>query len=81
MLRKVPPSPEKARKGIEKAKVLLKQAKKDLGIENYDSCVMTGYAAMFNAARAILLRDGVRERSHYCAARYLERYVQKGGLE
>jgi uncharacterized protein (UPF0332 family) len=32
---------------------------------------------MFHAASAILFRDGVREKSHYCIARYLEKYVEE----
>jgi uncharacterized protein (UPF0332 family) len=37
---------------------------------------------MFHSARAILFRDGVRERSHYCIARYLEeKYVKTKCLE
>ena len=37
--------------------------------------------AMFHAAWAILFRDGIREKSHYCIARYLEKYVDDGLLE
>ena len=37
---------------------------------------------MFHAARAILFRDGWREKSHYCISRYLEeKYVKAGRLE
>ena len=37
---------------------------------------------MFHSARAILFRDGYREKSHYCVARYLEeKYVKPGKLE
>ncbi len=36
---------------------------------------------MFHAARALLYRDGYREKSHYCIARYLEeKHVQTGRL-
>ena len=37
--------------------------------------------AMFHAARAVLFRDGLREKSHDCIARYLEKYVDDGSLE
>ena len=48
----------------------------------YQSSVLSSYLAMFHSARAILFRDGYREKSHYCVARYLEEnYVKKGMLE
>ncbi|MCK4399467.1 HEPN domain-containing protein [Candidatus Bathyarchaeota archaeon] len=47
-----------------------------------NSSMMCSYLAMFHAARSILYRDGYREKSHYCVARYLEsRYVDRGCLE
>ena len=43
---------------------------------------MSCYLAMFHSARAILFRDGFREKSHACIARYLEEiYVKKGLLD
>lgn len=39
------------------------------------------YLSMFHSARAILFRDGVREKSHYCVGIYLEKYVVQGVLE
>jgi uncharacterized protein (UPF0332 family) len=37
---------------------------------------------MFHTARAILIRDGFREKRHYCVARYLEeKYVKTKKLE
>jgi uncharacterized protein (UPF0332 family) len=35
--------------------------------------------AMFHGARALLFRDGWREKSHYCIARYLEEFYVKSG--
>jgi uncharacterized protein (UPF0332 family) len=29
----------------------------------------------------VLFRDGVREKSHYCIARYMEKYVENDSLE
>jgi uncharacterized protein (UPF0332 family) len=34
-----------------------------------------------HAARAILYRDGIREKSHYCIGVYLESYREKGLLK
>jgi uncharacterized protein (UPF0332 family) len=39
------------------------------------------YLALFHAARAVLSRDGVREKSHFCVEKYLETYVSRGKLE
>jgi len=39
------------------------------------------YFAMFHAARAVLYRDGIREKSHFCVEKYLETYVSSGTLE
>jgi uncharacterized protein (UPF0332 family) len=39
------------------------------------------YMSYFHAARALLFRDGVREKSHGCIGLYLESYREKGLLE
>jgi len=76
------PSKEKAKKSIEKSKNLLEQAKKSFNVNAFDSCLITGYQAIFLSARAVLLKDGYREKSHACVARYLEeKYVKTGKLE
>lgn len=78
LLRKIAPSITQAREQLEKAKILYEEAKESLEIENYNSAVMAGYAALFDAGRAILFKDGYREKSHACVARYLEaKYADK----
>lgn len=72
LIKKSPPSPEQARASIEKAKIMLMEAKADMADERFNSTVMIAYAAILNASRAILFRDGFRERSHACVVRYLE---------
>lgn len=43
--------------------------------------VVVAYASMFHAGRALLFKDGVIEKSHYCLAVYLrEKYVTGGKL-
>ncbi len=81
LLRRVTPSEEKSRMSINKSKAVLDEAEKNLGAEAFDSCIVSSYMAMFHSARAILFRDGVREKSHYCVARYLELHVERGDLE
>jgi len=72
LLRKIAPSPNQAKDQIDKAEILLEEAKKAVEGESPNSAIAMGYAAMFNAARALLFRDGFREKSHACVARYLE---------
>ena len=69
---KTAPSGSQARKSILKAREFLAGAEKSLECGSYDSCVLSAYAAAFNAALALLVRDGYRERSHACVPRYLE---------
>lgn len=82
LLRKIPPSRDKALKSIEKAEKWLTEAESTLKSSAFNSSVMDSYLVMFHAARAILFLDGWREKSHACIARYLEeRYVKSGKLE
>ena len=39
------------------------------------------YLAVIHSVRAVLFRDGVREKSHYCIGLYLQKYVEEGTLE
>jgi uncharacterized protein (UPF0332 family) len=55
--------------------------RKNITVDAYDSCIASAYMAMFHAARAVLFRDGIREKSHYCIARYLDKYVDEDLLE
>lgn len=82
LLRKVIPSAEKAKKGIGKALIFLEQAKKAFSIGAYDSSLMTCYQAIFISAKSVLLKDGYREKSHACVARYLEeKYAKTGKID
>lgn len=72
LLRKIAPSPRQAEDQLVKAGVLLEEAQKAVKSESPNSAVAMGYAAMFDAARALLFRDGFREKSHACVVKYLE---------
>lgn len=77
LLRRVPASREKARRSIEKARELFLEAKADLRDGRINSTVIVSYTAIFHAARALLFKDGFREKSHECVIRYLEeKYVK-----
>ncbi len=82
LLRKVPESNRKAEKSLETAYNWLDEAKKNLAADSFNSCLISSYLAMFHSARAILFKDGFREKSHACIARFLEHmYVKPGILE
>lgn len=82
LLRRVTPSADKAKLSMKRAERWLEEVEKSLNNELYDSCLISSYLAMFHSARAVLFRDGWREKSHFCIARYLEEmYVKKGKLE
>ncbi len=72
LLKRIPPSSVQAKEQLAKANVLLDEAKKALDSESPNSAVIAAYAAMLDAARAVLFQDGYREKSHACVARYLE---------
>lgn len=80
LLRKVPPSKEKALQSLKKAHEWLKDAESSLKGGAINSSIIASYMVMFHAARSILFLDGFREKSHACVARYLEeKYVKRGG--
>ena len=55
----------------------LEEAKKALEYNLLDSCMIMAYTAMFHAARALLYKDGIQEKSHLCLIIYLrEKYSQ-----
>ena len=82
LLKRIPPSEENCTRSLNKAKKWLEEAEKSFENKIYQSSVLSSYLAMFHSARAILFRDGYREKSHYCVARYLEeKYVKTGKLE
>ena len=82
LLKRIPKSTIKAENSIRTAKKWLEEANKNLEHGSYNSCILNCYLVMFHSARAILYKDGYREKSHACIARYLEHnYVKKGILK
>ena len=81
MIKKVAPSAAQANTQMEKSQTLFNEAKTAIKTGSPNAAVLAGYASMFDAARALLFRDGFRERSHACVARYLEaNYSEKLGM-
>jgi len=72
LIKETAPSIVEAKAQMEKANVMLDEARGAVENQSPNSAVLCGYAACFDGARALLFKDGYRERSHACVARYLE---------
>ena len=81
LLRKVEPSDEKSKESIQQAEEWLHEATINSESGAFRSALSSAYLSMFHVSRAVLFRDGVREKSHYCVGAYLEKYVENGKLE
>jgi uncharacterized protein (UPF0332 family) len=76
---------KRGRPDLLKSKRALEMSKKNLAKSEslmkhgfYSEAILAAYTAMFQSARALLFRDGIFERSHYCVVEYLkEHYVKK----
>ena len=80
-LKTVEPSKQKAEQSLELAKAYLVEARQSLDIGNNRLAMNGVYFTWFHAARAILFRDGIREKSHYCLEQYLKTYATNGSLD
>ncbi|MEW6749148.1 MAG: HEPN domain-containing protein [Candidatus Micrarchaeota archaeon] len=72
MLRKTAPSKEQALLSLAKAESALEDAKANLAEDRFDATILLAYMSLLSASKAVMLNDGVREKSHLCIARYLE---------
>ena len=81
-LRKDRPDILKAHKSVSVAESKLKEAE-DLAKAGFASAsLLSAYSSMFHSGRALLFRDGVVEKSHYCLIAYLrEKYSKAGKLD
>ena len=76
LLVKIKPSRELAGKSIRQANHFLNKAETYLA--DVETVSIYLYFAFFHAARALLFKDGIRERSHYCTLVYLEHtYIKR----
>jgi len=78
LLRKTNPQPDLAKKDVKQSEFFLKEAEELLEINKKQIAALSLYNAFFHAARALLFKDGIKERSHYCIARYLENHYELG---
>jgi len=81
LLRNAPPDRLKSKKALEMSDRAMKQAEKLMEHGFYEQVILYSYTAMFQGARALLFKDGITEKSHYCVIEYLKKnYVQSGKL-
>lgn len=82
LLRKRRPDLLKSERALTLARADLNRAAKLLDSEFYMESRLLSYTGMFQAARALLFKDGVFERSHACVVEYLrENYTKKHILD
>lgn len=73
--------PETVRKELSNARKHLNNAERNFEYEMLDIAIMSSYTSMFHACRALLFRDGFKERSHICLVAFLrDRYPNMNEL-
>ena len=78
LLKKTDPDRKKALRSLELSAHKIEIAKRELKAGIYENVVISAYTSMFHSARALLYRDGYKERSHYAIFVYLnEKYTDK----
>jgi len=82
LLRKRRPDPLKSKRGLELARADLDRAEKLFESRFYLESRLLSYTSMFQAARGLLFKDGIFERSHACVVKYLiANYTKKHVLD
>ena len=80
LLRKDKPDILKTKKALEMADQKKERAMELFENGFFEESIVASYTAMFQAARALLFKDGIIERSHACVIAYLkENFVQTLG--
>lgn len=78
LLKKETPDTEKSKKSIEIAKHKLSIANRLFDLKIFEETITNSYSAMFHSARALLFKDGIKEKSHYAIFLYVkEKYSDK----
>jgi len=77
LLKRISPDMVNADRSIKLSIENIEDAVENFSIHRYRVVVILSYTAMFHAARAILFRDGIKERSHECIPVYIvEKYPE-----
>ena len=76
LLKKERPDIEKTKRSLDMADEKLKLAQRSIEAGIYENALLNIYSAVFHAERALLFRDGYKERSHFATYVYIkERYA------
>lgn len=82
LLRKTKPDELKVMKALEMAELKRERSVKLFNNDFYEESIVSSYTCMFQAARALLFKDGVIEKSHACVVAYLrENYAAALGQD
>jgi len=69
---------QKAKASVDTARHKLDLAIKEREHRIWEGAILSGYTSMFHAARALLFKDGYKERSHYAVGVYVkEKYANR----
>jgi uncharacterized protein (UPF0332 family) len=77
LLRKTKPSIQYAIKSLETSLHYIQNAKDNFEIKNNNLVIFCSYTAMFHSSRALLFKDGIKERSHICIVSYIRETYPK----
>lgn len=80
LFKKTAKSKTLALQDIKQAEFFLGEAVDLVRFKKKEMAAIALYNAVFHAGRALLFRDGIKERSHYCLQKYLEEKYQKPGV-
>ncbi len=72
LLRKIPVDNEKVKKSLKLAAKNLQDGKDIEKTNNLNFAILAAYMSMFHAARALLYKEGVQEKSHFAVFIYLK---------
>ncbi len=82
LLRKTKPDKLKVMKALEMAELKRERSVELFNNDFYEESIVSSYTCMFQAARALLFKDGVIEKSHACVVAYLrENYTTALGQD
>src|SRR3989337_2084830 len=77
LLKRQTPDMENTLRSLELSLSNIEDATENMSIHRYRVVAISSYSSMFHSARAILFRDGIKERSHECIPVYLvEKYPE-----
>jgi len=78
LLVKMQQDEQKASSSLELAEGRVEKGKAELKVEFFDDALLSAYTSMFHSCRALMFRDGFKERSHYAVCEYIrEKYPDK----